>query len=482
MNWQEFEDRLKAEAQAQHTPVDTDALWLKIRAKKRRRVLLFWWCFGLAALAGGGWLAVNWFASNQSQFSLKTTSTIAADTNSYDKNPSVQAIDSAYLIQTKNIRDTNKTSANHRLKIASQTPDDSNKSIKSSISNPRSISTAPANKPLWKNNSDLSPIGQLSTKADNNSVAVFSDKINSSVLELNNQLYKGTPDSLSKNTLNLSSSDTSEKNKSPIFADSFSTTNQTLLPWLPKSMMLLVPPSGLNKPLLPVFSPVAEKRPTNKPNHLYIGLRAGYYGWKIQTDSARTGEKPLTVLQTGLQVQLPLGPSWAVLTGIQYAQYNAVFRWTRQWEAIRETPVLSYYVNGNIDTAFTNVLYRYDRQVQHYNRLQTISVPLDIQYRISLKNWTLSPSAGLQVQISQRANGVILNGEAPDAQVYPIIYQRAFNVGLRCGLSLEIPLGPRTRFVVEPAAMLDLSRRTKSIYPAERFQQWGLNVGMMRRW
>lgn len=73
MNWQEFEDRLKAEAQAQQTPVDTDALWLNIRAKKRRRLLLFWWCFR-PRCAGGRWLAGRtWLTGNQSQFSLKTT-------------------------------------------------------------------------------------------------------------------------------------------------------------------------------------------------------------------------------------------------------------------------------------------------------------------------------------------------------------------------------------------------------------------------
>jgi|GEM_PF-3075573 len=480
MNWQEFEERLKAEAQAQQTPVDTDALWNRLRAKKRRRVLLFWWCFGVAALAGSGWLVATWFAGQQPQFSLQTTNVIAADTVDYYKKSS--AIDSAYLIQTKNTRDTNRTSANRKLKSIDQTSNQSISPLKSAISNPRAISTIPTHKSSLKNNTHHPSVKQLSTKAKNKGVAISSDKKDSPITALNKFLPQAMPDSLLANNSSISSENPSENDKPSVSAGSFSSNHQTLLPWLPKSMMLLVSPSVFNKPLAPVLLPIAKKRPTNQPHPFYIGLQAGYYHWKIQRESARTGEKPLTVLQTGLQIQLPLGPFWSVRTGIQYAQWNSVFRWTRQWEEIRETPVLSYYVNGNIDTAFTSNLYRYERQVQHYNRLHVISIPLDIQYRIGLKNWTLCPSVGLQIQVSQRANGVILNNAAPDAQVYPVLYQRAFSIGWRCGLSLEVPLGRRTRFVLEPAAMLDITRRTKSIYPAERFQQWGLNVGVVRQW
>lgn len=481
MNWQEFEDRLKADSQAHQTPVDTDALWNRIRAKKRRRVLLFWWCFGVAALAGSSYLVATWLLGNGPLFAVKTTGVITSDTIDFHKNSSANVIDSAYLIQTQNTRNTNRTAANHKSKIINQPSHPSNSPLDPAISNTRSISTIRANKSLSKNNSH--PSGQrLSTKAKNKDATAFSGETSSNVLESNNLPPKEISDSLSDNIPHLLSENPSENDKPVVLADSFSSANQTLLPWLPKNMMLLVSPSVFNKPLWPVPLPIAKKRATNKPNHFYIGLQAGYYQWKIQADSARTGENPLTVLQTGLQVQLPLGPSWSVRTGIQYAQWNAVFRWADQWEEIRKTPVLSYYVNGNIDTAFTNTLYRYERQVQHYNHLQSISIPVDIQYRIPLKNWNLRPSAGVQIQVWQRAAGVILHNGTPDAQVYPGLYQRAFNVGLRGGISLEVPLGQRTRFVLEPAAMLDVSRRTKNIYPAERFQQWGVNVGVVRRW
>ena len=40
MNWQEFEENLKNRVDGHETPLDTDALWDKVRPRKRRRLLL----------------------------------------------------------------------------------------------------------------------------------------------------------------------------------------------------------------------------------------------------------------------------------------------------------------------------------------------------------------------------------------------------------------------------------------------------------
>ena len=487
MNWQEFEDRLKAQAQAQHTPVDTDALWNKIRAKKRRRLPLFWLFVGLGALLGSGGLVAGWFTGNQSLFSLKTAAVIPADTIDYYKNLSADTIDGAYFIRSTNARDSIKTSASKESKIVANTFSKLDTASRSPLANTHSVANMPANKFLFKDRDyiQILPISRLSALTENDrtvTAPVFSNQtIN---LEIKpNDLLRGNmlhrrPESLRER----SSAWPSGHDKASIPADSIPIASRPPLAWLPNSFVLL-PPSILINPLAPVLIPAAiEKRATNHPNHLYIGLQAGYYRWNIQNDSARIGEKLLAATQAGWQVQLPIGQFWSMRTGVQYTQYGSVFRWTRQWAEVKETPVLSYYINGNIDTTFSNILYQYERRVQHYNQLRSISIPLDVQYRMSMKHWILCPSAGLQLQAWQRASGVILNSAAPDAQLYPAIYQRAFSVGLRFGLSLEVPLSPRIRLVLEPTARMDLTRRTRTAYPAERFQQWGMNVGLIRRW
>ena len=486
MNWQEFEDRLQAQAQAHQTPVDTDALWNKIRAKKRRRWPLFWLFVGLGVLSGSGWLATVWFSGNNPLHSVKTTAVMPTDTVNYHKNLSARKIDSVYFTRRTNVHDSIKTSANKESTINGDAP----RLLKAvpipSLASKYFIAPTAANKSLLtvKDYTHDSSISRSSIKTVNGRIAAAvtaANKIISTEIEPNKFLLRETLNFMPGNTAKDSSNALSENNKLPIPTDSFSMISRTPLPWMPTRFTPLFP-SRLDQPISPVLTPAAEKKTTKNPNRLYIGLQAGYYHWRIRADSTRIGEKPVAATQAGWQMQLPMGQFWSLRTGIQYRQFVSVFRWTRQWAEVRETPVLSYYVNGNIDTTFSTTLYRYERKVQHYNRLRSISIPLDVQYRIPMKHWTVCPAAGLQIQVWQQARGIVLNNAVPDAELYPAIYDHAFNVGVRFGLSLEVPLGQRTRFVVEPAIMMNLARRTKAAYAAERFQQWGVNIGLVRQW
>ncbi|MEO6758111.1 MAG: hypothetical protein ABIO24_01570, partial [Saprospiraceae bacterium] len=212
--------------------------------------------------------------------------------------------------------------------------------------------------------------------------------------------------------------------------------------------------------------------------------------WNIHRDGLgssgtypRSHEKTISAWQIGLQAQIPINRSWSVRTGILYTEYQSVFRWANHWEVADSTsPVLSYFVNGNIDTGYTVRLFRYDRAVQHYNRLQSLAIPLDLQRSFSLGKLTLKPALGLQIQFWQKGKGWILKDGEPDDAAFGIIYKPALNLGLRFGLSLEVPLGPKTRIFLEPAGSLDLLSRTQKDYPAERFRQWGLQIGILRQW
>ncbi len=482
MNWQEFEDRLKTESQTHQTPVDTDALWDSIREKKRRRLPVFWWLTGLGVLLIAGWLAMSYFSGNNSSHLKETVTFIQPDT--------IANIENLSANKTSHANSNYSSNTNAFKKSTSKFQNQSNQlSTKPEVfsANVSAINSNNINKFSLKN----------STKKLFANKQLFRAKGNAIPFNVTETVKTGIATTTSKeiaakDTTNYNQDSTVESGSNTLFFTNNSSISEVIstnlilpsLPILPANFLPLILPLPDN-PLSPLLLPTAEIKLNKNQNRVYIGLQAGYFAWKIHQDTGatlRTGEKLIASTQIGLQVQLPIGQSWSLRTGVQYTQFSSVFRWTRKWEDTRDIPVPNYYVNGNIDSTFTTALYRYERNVQHYNRLQSISIPLDIQYRIALKHWNLRPSAGAHLQVWQKADGVILEGNEPNTQTYADIYKRAFNLGLRLGIALEIPVGERTRLTLEPIGILDITRRTQDIYPAERFQQWGINLGVLRRW
>lgn len=467
MNWQEFEDRLGAEAQDHQRPVDTDALWEKIREKKRRRWLPFFWLAGGVMLIGSGLLLIahykGWTAWPEgADTPIQQDTAIARSPSGVFKANADQAVHTP-------------TTTDQSILTSEQFENTNQSSVRSANWLKSASSIHPSSLPIWQ--------------ADNLDAE---NAVTPVIKQLTNEF--SNVDSLLKNILLTDLKKDHPSNDVPRLNNPLSagllilgSTQPQALPGLFNPFIALIIPLPTTAKLVTINPPLL---PAKKSNPVYFGVQAGYYLWQIKQHLAgnnnaypHNGETILAAVQTGLQAQIPLGSDWSVRTSLQYTQYRSVFRWSKVWTVVDTlTPVLNYYVNGNIDTTFRKRIRQYQRTVQHYNALHSIAMPLDLQYRIAIGKYSLKPSAGLQVQVWQRGNGVVLNDLEPDPTFYRSIYRRTFNLGLRFGLSLEAPLGPKARLFLEPAGLLDLISRTQKEYPAERFQQWGINIGVLRKW
>ena len=477
MNWQEFEDRLACEADAHPMPVDTDALWAKIREKRRRRWLPFFWLLGAGLLIGGGLLVRAYIAWQTPAHSGKTPAETHKTTTNASRQPAASdgksgSSEYAPAVGQINLESKSFPNAHPALHTASPKAGPSLYPSLATVSNPPQDTVLPSTqaRQTVKVNSErqLKRPGSIDGRGTSQTT------------------LDTLPAPVQKNMDSSQSVQAQPSAAALAFRFSLSGSPQPVaLPFLVHPFLPLIPP--LPEHPTPLAIPPAAPA-VKKANPLYVGLQTGLATWRLRTDSLpthRQGEKTLAALQIGLQAQLPLGQHWSLRTGVQYTQYQSVFRWTKTWtvsDSAMPVPILNYYVNGDIDTTYGAGVYYYAREVQHYNRLQSIAVPLDLHYRLALGTWSLKPFAGVQLQVWQRADGVILKDEAPDNQAYRAIYRPVLNLGLHFGLSLEAPLGPKTRVFVEPAGLMDVIRRTGDEYPAERFQQWGVHVGVLRQW
>ncbi len=427
MNWQEFEDRLGAEGQEHQTPVDTDALWAKIREKKRRRWLPFFWLFaGIGLVLSGGLALYGRFTHTETAFAKETGLTTNSNPTEAAPLPAVPATGTISTI-----------SAMNGEKTAKSTPSAQNNYSRGKPGPLPSITLrkiSPADKALTPKAGQQSTFLSEDTKAN-----LPTDQPDLAGLE---EVIPAV--------------------KRPALL---------LLPFQPFQPLLIpVHPPALDRPQ-PPMALASVPLPVKHRSGLSIGINAGYFSWNIERSEPvaspypRSHEKVLAAVQTGLQVEFPLAQKWSLRSGVQYTEFQSVFRWTDNWQKIDSSE---------------NRLFAYERNVQHYNRVQSLAVPVDVLYRFSLGKWSLKPALGVQLQFAQYADGLILKNTRPNAQGYPLIYRQIFNLGLRGGISIEAPLGSKTSLFLEPAARMDLFRRTAKDYPAERFRQWGLQVGIMR--
>jgi hypothetical protein len=198
----------------------------------------------------------------------------------------------------------------------------------------------------------------------------------------------------------------------------------------------------------------------------------------------RPNESLLESVQAGVFGQFPMDNRFVLRAGVQYLQFNSLFRWQKS-SIVANQPetVLNYYVDGRVDTSYLpGALMQVDRKVKHYNKLIYINLPIDIQYRIPLGQGAITPFAGVQPGISIYRKGTILglNG-LPDAAPFQTIYRRSFALSIRAGMGFELPWRKRI-FFIEPTGTFDVIPRTaQGRAVVEQFWQLGLNVGMRLR-
>ncbi len=458
MNWQEFEDNLKGYVGEQETPVDTDALWANIQRKKRRRLLLFWWFFGGVCLLGG----IGWFA--------RTSSSKATESNTGA--PEIEIVDATHTPET----------ARTGEKSAAPAPADSKSETNVAARPGVPSTTVPPNSRHSRNTNTTSPSAERPGKirsakleevqpVPENSIPVTKEIVSSS-------------ENISQETLDPKQPDAAGY----LLPNRLSAYPFRVIPPFVHSMVeralnLTVFP---DKPA-PFVSAIKPAKPSFR-----IGIQTGVAYWgKMQEPASdpvlpRTGERLLEAFNLGVHYQKTVGKRWAFRAGIQYQRYSSVFNWQTSWvTADGDQQVLNYYVDGRIDTSYLpGALIESIRVVRHHNRNNALAIPVDVQFRIPSRRFVLVPFIGLQPSFLQTAKGAILDGQdRPDYGLYKNVYDRSFGLGLRAGLSLELPLRKQYSLLIEPAGGIDLIPRTsKNASGSERFWQFGMNVGIVRAW
>ncbi len=513
MNWQEFEDGLKDRVGAHETPLDTDALWDKLQPKKKRRLIVpLWWLLGGICLLGMVVvLGRNW-AERSAEKAMLGHSIAVVDSTQRDPNdglkmsangfekkgitgeiyapkPSSNLPTSDTDIFTNSKKPTQKLdfqpytsiAVNTEPAIITQFPAQQHtakKTIYNEVSgNTSSISTAmPA---LAKTETDA---------ASNNNPDATGDStptIGSNSLKASNILYK--PENIgivNRNSIIQSEAKTLSAGVS---------STPVALSSLPISFIVSTDTANLHFPARPY--PVMPAR-IIKPvkNTWQIGIHTGLYSWGIMRNTApssdtlplaRTEERLLEAVVFGIHGQKRLTDRWRIRVGVEYAQFNSVFEWQKSWLVQASTQeITNYFINGDISKSVIPgaTLTQKSRTVRNYNQITAISLPIDLQYRLPVRQGVLLPFIGVQPNFSQRSKGTILDKQGePDKTIYSTLYTRNLGLSVRLGLAFECPLGKRTTLSFAPTGGFDLTNRVKKGYTgAERFWQFGMTVGVTR--
>ncbi|MCC6283178.1 MAG: hypothetical protein IT262_21400 [Saprospiraceae bacterium] len=456
MNWQEFEDNLKGYVGEQETLVDTDALWANIQRKKRRRILLFWWFFGCVCLLGG----IGWF----------TRSVSGKTRESGNVAPKIEIVDATRTPETA--RTGKKSAAPVSADNKSETNVAALPGIPSTTEQPDSRNSRNTN---IKSPSAGRQVKIRSAKFEKvqpvpeNSIPVTKEIASSSENIFHEALDPKQPDAAGYSLPNR------------ISAYPFRVTP----PFVHSIAELVLDLTVFPDKSAPFVSAIKPTKPSFR-----IGIQTGIAYWgKIQEPAndpvlPRTNEQLLEALNLGIHYQKPVGKHWAFRAGIQYVRYNSVFNWQTSWvTAGQNQQVLNYYTNGRVDTSYLpGALIESTRTVRRHNQNNSLTLPVDVQFRIPFRRSVLTTFLGIQPGFLQTANGAILDGSnRPDYAIYSKVYGRRFGLGLRAGLALELPLHKQFSLLLEPACSMDLTPRTARNAPGpERFWQFGMNVGIVR--
>ncbi len=452
MNWQEFEENLKNRVDGHETPLDTDALWDKVRPRKRRRLLLFWWFLGGAGLL----LAGYWFAGKNNA-ALHAGAATAAEMEA----PVAAHKKPAPPVAEQPAKPSSPDTGKHGSFIPTHLngPAESSESGKSKSLQPKGAAEKDRqfsiDAPFV-----LEPHLVANLLSPKNAVSLTNDPENaiSGHSKPDSTLYIATNHS-ALNPFDIAPPYVQREDELPLALYSFGNLPSFAIP---------------AQPVHPRFQ---------------IGLQSGVSYWNILQPTLpdptlpRTGERRLEAFHIGLHYQAALHKRWMFRAGIEYVRYNSVFKWQKSSVAAgQDEQVINQHIDGSVDTAYLpGALIQSNRTVRHFNRVASFTLPVDLKFRIPTRHIVFMPFVGLQPGF-QTASGVILDEQGrPDYSVFPHVYQRRFNLGLRAGVTMEWSLNGRYSFFLEPAGAVDLISRTARFNPEyEQFWKVGLNMGVLR--
>jgi hypothetical protein len=521
MNWQEFEEGLKSGVNNHNSNIDTDQLWNNIQEKKRRkRPFLFWWWTGGALLLTAGTAIAIYFMQYHNVHIKNniTTQELSISTDNITTKNELQRVSTtklSYDVQPenhneKNVATTTTTNILHTQASTSVLdPKLGDKRVAPQGSNTAVASTLPvinALSPVRTNKQDASMP---------NSNPVFNPNILDNAGGINpiNKREKGEENTpLAAVTLSLTTASSAElASNTNIVSDHINVPKTVVNTVLATNLLQTeeFPQKNItqssNFPLLPIRSPLLEAAPkqydfpwfnpeTTKKKQpeqqsFYGGISSGYYRWAafraVGVDSVlkspRTNERNLEAVNLGLQFFLPFHKKWTLSTGVQYESYNSVYNWKNQWvNNSTPTPITTSYINGEQDSTTIYTRTTTTRIVEHYNKITTFAIPLELGYRIQRGKWGIMPFAGVQIALQQRAKGVISSlDNVPQANIYPSIYRRTLVCSAHAGVRIHVALSAKTQLLLSPVARYDLTNRAVGF--SERIGAVGLQMGVVRK-
>lgn len=476
MNWQEFEEHMKAGIPSHESEVDTEHLWNAIREKKRRRRPLWWW------FAGAGLLLafVGWWNYPSGQTAASTNETSGFLTNAVASPNAPEKLSMAAPV-----------SAGVEAQNPLETPSFVAPTTPISFAQQASFARRP-NQRSATNNPTLSS-KNTGTGVTPNSSVPSSGSERSGVVSPTVPApgaHSGAPFTTPKTAgtaplvPNLHNPDA--RTFGPI-TDLQNRSNAVPAPVLPPAPLRLLPvisaplPRLLPVPVRPL--PAPPPRPVPPAKEIWAGVETATGGWYIRqrVDSLtlpHTGEARLEFVDIGVRLRLPVYRRWHLTTGVGYARYNSVFRWKQTWWRADSTSVPISYTDGTRDSIKLIRSVRYQRNVAHYNRVTALRIPVEVHYAFPWRTCTIAPFAGVQVDVLQRASGRM---EAPNGALtndYAKEYQRRMVVGVRGGVTGMIPLWSGWYGTVSPFFAADY--RPRSTNGRERFAQWGIGLGVWK--
>lgn len=456
MNWQEFEEHMKAGIPSHESEVNTEQLWNAIQEKKRRRRPLWWW------FAGAGLLLAVLCWWNPFTHSLQQPNA--------DQYP------------TKNIPETAgsvaSTSALNQAATANATA--AQPHLLPGAATPSAASNLPQNQTLTSDN-----------HADHNSTTAQLLPSHATQHRLQSQQFttKNTPiPATTQEAAILSPAQNPAEN--PLVNKTSDNAPTTILPGYPVLApalpVPLVPVSIMpigQRPPLPVFSRFSTPPPpVVAPKSIMMGVEAASGGWNIRQrgDTAllrHLGETRLEFVDIGVHFRLPVHPRWTLTTGLGYARYNSVFRWTKQW-SVNSILAPATYVNGTRDSVPVFSRINYERKVKHYNRISALRIPVEAHYTLAWKNYTIAPFVGVNIDLLQHASGKMEDFNGEPTNNLKEEYTRQAVIGTRMGITGSIPIQDGWQCTISPFFATDFSPRSTN--GQERFSQWGIGVGVWK--
>lgn len=458
MNWPEFENEMRNQVAAHETPIDSDALWEKIREKRRKRAFIWFWSAGFVVVCG----VLCWhYAGNKQQLHNE---------HSFENAP-VRNVEPVAALQQKSASsvpekipgDFNPAPINS----TSATTYDQKSSRFAEQLKTKSQAKKPVHLPIpQKNPTQIQTPQPVSERKGGFTSAGLVD-VSTPFLQ----------DSLETLPLPLA-----------VKTDTLAIYAEQALPWLPVSLYpLTIPEKALIYPeIQPIFTTIPLEK--SKKVHGYrpgIGFVGGYYRWNsvgTAIPALDSMSRRLETIQGTFQFSLPISAKWTFLTGISYAKTTSLLTWVRTWEAWQPRIRNGYYGNGTVISNSDSALYNIRREIRHYNYWQQIGVPLGLQYRFPLGKGYLAPMASVQFNYLLPAKGVANNADYNlDPAVFRAAYQRKWLLQAQIGIEFGWQLGKNWTVVVGPHAQFDCTpRTTKNAASSERFLQYGIQLGVRR--